>query len=102
VGPQTARGVTGAIVEMPLRIDTYVAAGSVLRIAKTIDEGLKGANQAKIILDDIDLSTDMGKDQFYNTLRLATLSINKCVSQDAVIDHANQQGYSVDSEFLDQ
>lgn len=99
IGPQTARGVTATIAEMPLRVDTYVAAGTVLRIAKTVDEGLKNAEQAKIVLDELDLSSETGKEQFYNTLRLATLSTNKCIKGQDVIDHAKQQGYTVDSEF---
>jgi ABC-type transporter lipoprotein component MlaA len=101
IGPQTARKVTGTVAELPLRVDTYVAAGTVLRVASAIDDGLRGADKAKIVLDDIDLATEIGKEQFYNTLRLATLSTNKCIKDEEVQKFAKKENLIITDEIED-
>jgi ABC-type transporter lipoprotein component MlaA len=95
LGPQTARQVTGKVAEMPLRVDTYVPAASVLRIVSNVHQSLESAHNAKVVLEELDLSTDIGKEQFYNTLRLATLSTNKCIDESAVRDFAKEQGKTI-------
>jgi ABC-type transporter lipoprotein component MlaA len=99
LGPQTARKVIATAAEMPFRVDTYVPGASVLRIVGGIDQALDKTYKAKIIFEDVDLSTEGGKEIFYKKIRSATLESNKCIDEKAVREFAEKNGKTISDDF---
>jgi ABC-type transporter lipoprotein component MlaA len=98
VGPGTGRELIGKVTELPLQPETYVQPIVLVRVAASIHKGLEDANRAKPFLQGYNLSTESGKEQYYNVLRTAILSQSQCVDDDDVKTEAEKAGLQVTDE----
>lgn len=98
VGPGTARELGGKVAQMPLMPETYVQPLILVRVAASINDSLSDAARAKQFLQDYDLSTPQGKEQYYNLLRTAILTSNKCVDDAKVKEELEGQGITINDE----
>jgi phospholipid-binding lipoprotein MlaA len=99
LGPGTSRELMGKVAQMPLEPETYVQPLVLVRMAASIHDGLDKVERAKPLLQDYDLSTEDGKEQYYNLLRSAILSSNQCIDDAAVKQQAQEEGLEVVDEF---
>ncbi len=98
VGPGTGRELVGKVTEMPLQPETYVQPIILVRVASSIHNALEEVNRAKPFLQDYNLSTKQGKEQYYNLLRTAILNQNQCVDDANVKTEAEKEGLQVTDE----
>lgn len=98
VGPGTGREAAGKVAQMPLQPETYVQPMVLVRIAGAIHQGLSDVERAKVFLQDYDLSTEDGKQKYYDLLRNAILSSNQCIDDEAVKAEALKEGMRVTDE----